>query len=41
MPESEMTKCVLVYEYGKGSSARGQPPVEWKDKVREYMRERG
>ncbi len=35
-----MTKRVYVSEI-EGGSARGRPPVKWRDKVQEYVRERG
>ncbi len=35
-----MTRRVCVSEI-EGGNARGRPPVKWKDRVQEYVRERG
>ncbi len=35
-----MTRRVYVSEI-EGGNARGQPPVKWRDRVQEYVRERG
>ncbi len=40
MEESKMTIRVYVSEI-EGGNARGQPPVKWRDRVQEYVRERG
>ncbi len=40
MEESKMTRRVSVSEI-KGGNARGRPPVKWRDRVQEYVRERG
>ncbi len=40
MEESKMTRRVYVTEI-EGGNARGRPPVKWRDRVREYVRERG
>ncbi len=40
MEESKMTKRVYVSEID-GASVRGRPPVKWRDRVQEYVRERG
>ncbi len=40
MEESKMTKRVYVSEID-GGNVRGRPPVKWRDRVLEYVRERG
>ncbi len=40
MEESKMTRRVYVSEI-EGGNVRGRPPVKWRDRVREYVRERG
>ncbi len=35
-----MTKRVYVSEID-GGNVRGRPPVKWRDRVQEYVRERG
>ncbi len=35
-----MTRRVYVSEI-VGGNVRGRPPVKWRDKVQEYVRERG
>ncbi len=40
MEEGRMTKRVYVSEI-EGGNVRGQPPVKWRDRVQEYIRERG
>ncbi len=35
-----MTRRVYVSEV-EGGNVRGQPPVKWRDRVQEYVRERG
>ncbi len=38
--ESKMTRRVYVSEI-EGGNVKGQPPVKWRDRVQEYVRERG
>ncbi len=38
--ESKMTRRVYVSEI-EGGNIRGRPPVKWRDRVQEYVRERG
>ncbi len=38
--EGKMTKRVYVHEI-EGENVRGRPPVKWRDRVQEYVRERG
>ncbi len=38
--ESKMTSRVYVSEI-EGGNARGRPSVRWRDRVQEYIRERG
>ncbi len=40
MGESKMTKRVYVSEI-EGGNVRGRPPVKWRDRVQEYITERG
>ncbi len=40
MEESKMTNRVYVSEI-EGGNVRGRPPVKWRDRVQEYVRERG
>ncbi len=40
MEESKMTRRVYVSEI-EGGNVRGRPPVKWRDRVQEYVRERG
>ncbi len=40
MEESKMTRSVYVSEI-EGGNVRGRPPVKWRDRVQEYVRERG
>lgn len=40
MEESKMTRRVYVSEI-EGGNIRGRPPVKWRDRVQEYVRERG
>ncbi len=40
MEESRMTRRVYVSEI-EGGNVRGRPPVKWRDRVQEYVRERG
>ncbi len=40
MEESKMTRWVYVSEI-EGVNVRGRPPVKWRDRVQEYVRERG
>ncbi len=40
MEEGKMTKRVYVSEV-EGGNVRGLPPVKWRDRVQEYVRERG
>ncbi len=35
-----MTRRVYIREI-KGGNVRGRPPVKWRDRVQEYVRERG
>ncbi len=35
-----MTRRVYVSEI-EGGNVRGRPPVKWRDRVQEYVRERG
>ncbi len=35
-----MTRRVYVSDI-EGKNARGRPPVKWRDRVQEYVRERG
>ncbi len=40
MEEGRMTKRVYVSEI-EGGNVRGRPPGKWRDRVQEYVRERG
>ncbi len=40
MVESKITRRVYVSEI-EGGNARGLPPVKWRDRVQEYIKERG
>ncbi len=40
MEESKMTRRVYVSAI-EGGNVRRQPPVKWRDRVQEYIRERG
>ncbi len=40
MEESKITRRVYVSEI-KGGNGRGRPPVKWRDRLQEYVRERG
>ncbi len=40
MEESKMTRKAYVSEI-EGGNVRGRPPVKWRDRVQEYVRERG
>ncbi len=40
MEESKMTRRVYVSEI-EGGNVRGRPPGKWRDRVQEYVRERG
>ncbi len=40
MEEGKMAKRVYVGEI-EGGNVRGRPPVKWRDRVQEYVRERG
>ncbi len=40
LEESKMAKRVYVSEID-GGNGRGRPPVKWRDRVQEYVRERG
>ncbi len=40
MEESKMARRVYVSEI-EGGNTRRRPPVKWKDRVQEYVRERG
>ncbi len=40
MEESKMTRKVYVSEI-EGGNVRGRPPVKWRDRVQESVRERG
>ncbi len=40
MEERDRTRRVYVSEI-EGRNVRGQPPVKWRDRVQEYVRERG
>ncbi len=40
MEEGKMTKRVYVSEI-EGGNVRGRPSVKWRDRVQEYVRERG
>ncbi len=40
MEEGKMTKRVNVSEI-EGGNVRGRPPVKWRDRVQEYVREGG
>ncbi len=40
MEESKMTRRMYVSEIEEGN-VRGQPPVKWRDRVQEYVRESG
>ncbi len=40
MKESKMTRRVYVSDI-EGGNARGRPPVKWRDRVQEYVGERG
>ncbi len=39
MEEGKMTRRVYMSEI-EGGNVRGQPPVKWRDRVQEYVRER-
>ncbi len=39
--EYDDQKVVCVSDLVEGGNARGRPPVEWRDRVQEYVRERG
>ncbi len=40
MEESKMTRRVYVSEIEDGNDI-GRPPVKWRDRMQEYIRERG
>ncbi len=40
MEESKMTRRVYVCET-EGGNVRGRPPLKWRGRVQEYVRERG
>ncbi len=40
MEEGKMTRRVYVSETD-GGNVRGRPPMKWRDRVQEYVRERG
>ncbi len=40
MEEGKMTRRVYVSEM-EGGNVRGRPPGKWRDRVQEYVRERG
>ncbi len=40
MEESKMTRRVYVSEI-EGGNVRRRPPVKWRERVQEYVRERG
>ncbi len=40
MEEGKMTRRVYMSEI-EGGNVRGRPPVKWRDRVQEYVRERG
>ncbi len=40
MEEGKMTRRVYMSEI-EGGTVRGRPPVKWRDRVQEYVRERG
>ncbi len=40
MEEGKITRRVYMSEIG-GGNIRGLPPVKWRDRVQEYVRERG
>ncbi len=40
MKESKRTSRVYVSDI-EGGNGRGRPPVKWRDRVQEYVRERG
>ncbi len=40
MEENKMTRRVYVSEI-EGGNVRGRPPLKWRDRVQEYVRERG
>ncbi len=40
MEEGKMTRRVYMSEI-EGRNVRGRPPVKWRDRVQEYVRERG
>ncbi len=40
LEESKMTRRVYVNEM-EGGNVRGRPPVKWRDRLQEYVRERG
>ncbi len=40
MDEGRMTRRVYVSEIERGN-VRGRPPVKWRDRVQEYVKERG
>ncbi len=40
MEEGKMTRRVYMSET-EGGNVRGRPPVKWRDRVQEYVRERG
>ncbi len=41
MEESKMTSRMVYVSEIEGLNVRGQPPVKWRDRVQEYVRERG
>ncbi len=40
MEEGKMTRRVYMSEI-EGGNVRGRPPLKWRDRVQEYVRERG
>ncbi len=40
MEDGKMTRRVYMSEI-EGGNVRGQPPAKWRDRVQEYVRERG
>ncbi len=40
MEEGKMTRRVYMSEI-EGGNVRGRPPVKWRNRVQEYVRERG
>ncbi len=40
MEEGKVTRRVYVSEI-EGGNVRGRPPVQWRDRVQEYVRDRG